>query len=56
MLAGRFPERLSDGLLSAVYKSVDQSDMNNYRGIIVGSKIAELFAMRLQQDSIDITS
>ena len=49
MLAGRFPESLSIDLLTAVYKSVDQSDMSNYRGITVGSMIAELFAVMSQQ-------
>ena len=45
MLAGHFPERLSVGLITAVYKS----DMSNYRGITVGSVIAKLFAMILEQ-------
>ena len=49
MLAGHFPERLSVGLITAVYKSGDKSDMSNYRGITVGSVIAKLFAMILEQ-------
>ena len=49
MLASHFPERLSVGLIAAVYKSGDKSDMSNYRGITVGSVIAKLFAMILEQ-------
>ena len=49
MLAGHFPERLSVGLITAVYKSGNKSDMSNYRGITVGSVIAKLFAMILEQ-------
>ena len=49
MLASHFPERLSVGLITAVYKSGDKSDMSNYRGITVGSVIAKLFAMMLEQ-------
>ena len=47
MLAGHFPERLFVGLITAVYKSGDKSDMSNYRGITVGTRsvIAKLFAM-----------
>ena len=45
MLASHFPERLSVGLITAVYKS----DSRNYRGITVGSVIAKLFAMILEQ-------
>ena len=33
MLASHFPERLSVGLITAVNKSGDKSDMSNYRGI-----------------------
>ena len=47
--ASHFPERLSVGLITAVYKSGDKSDMSNYRGITVGSVIAKLFAMILEQ-------
>ena len=39
MLASHFPKRLSVGLITAVYKSDDKSDMSNYRGITVGSVI-----------------
>ena len=49
MLASHFPECLSVGLITAVYKSGDKSDMSNYRGITVGSVIAKLFAMILEQ-------
>ena len=45
MLAGR----LSVGLITAVHKSSDKSDMSNYRGITVASVIAKLFAMILEQ-------
>ena len=45
----KFPERLSVGLITAVYKSGDKSDMNNYRGITVGSMIVKLVAMMLDQ-------
>jgi len=31
MLASHFPERLSVGLITAVYKSGDKFDMGNYR-------------------------
>ena len=36
MLAGHFPKQLSVGLIIAVYKSGDKSDMSHYRGITVG--------------------
>ena len=49
MLAGRFPERLFVGLITAIQKSGDKSDMSNYRGMTVGSVIAKLFAMILEQ-------
>ncbi len=49
MLASHFPERLSVGLITAVYKSGDKFDMGNYRGITVGSVVAQLFAMILEQ-------
>lgn len=49
MLASHFPERLSVGLIIAVYKSGHKSDMSNYRGITVGSVFAKLFAMVLEQ-------
>ena len=48
MLAGLFPERVSVGLVTTVYKSDDKSDISNYRGITVGSVIAKLFAMILE--------
>ena len=49
MLASHFPERLSVGLITAVYKSGNKSDMSNYRGFTVGSVLAKLFAMILEQ-------
>ena len=49
MLASHFPERLSVGLITAVHKAGDKSDMSNYRGISVNSVIAKLFAMILEQ-------
>ena len=45
MLASQFPERLSVGLVTAVHKSGDNSDMSVYRGISVGSAKAKLFGM-----------
>ena len=47
MLANHFPKELCVGLITAVYKSGDKGDMSNYRGITVGSVIANLFAMML---------
>ena len=35
MLVNHFPKQLSVGLITAVYKSGDKSDMSNYRGITV---------------------
>ena len=49
MLAGHLSERPSVGLLTAVYRSGDKSDMINYQGITVGSVIAKLFAMIFEQ-------
>ena len=49
MLASHFPKRLFVGLITAVYKSGDKTDMGNYRGITVGSVVAKLFAMILEQ-------
>ncbi len=49
MLASQFPDCLSVGLITAVYKSADKFDTGNYRGITVGSVVAKLFAMILQQ-------
>ncbi len=42
-----FSKQLSVGLITAVYKSGNKSDMCNYRGLTVGSVIAKLFAMIL---------
>ncbi len=47
MLVSHFPTQLSVGLITAVYKSGDKSDMSKYQGITVGSVIAKLFAMIL---------
>ena len=49
MLASHFPERLSVGLITAVYKSGDKFDIGNYIGITVGSVVAKLFAVILEQ-------
>jgi len=49
MLASHFPERLSAKLITAVYKSGEKFDMGYYRGITVGSVVAKLFAMILEQ-------
>ena len=49
MLASHFPERLSVGLITAVHKTGDKSDMSNYRGITVNSVVSKLFAMILEQ-------
>ena len=49
MLASHFPERLSVGLITAICKSGDKFDMGKYRGITVGSVVAKLFAMILEQ-------
>ena len=45
MLATSFPECLPVGVITAVFKSGDKSDMSNYRGITVGPVFAKLFAM-----------
>ena len=49
MISSHFPEYLYVELITAVYKSGDKFDMGNYRGITVGSVIAKLFAMVLEQ-------
>ncbi len=49
MLASHFLERLSVGLITAVYKSGDKSGVSKYRGITVGLVIVKLFAMILEQ-------
>ena len=36
MLATSFPEHLSVGVITAVFRSGEKSDMSNYRGITVG--------------------
>lgn len=43
------PRRLSVGLIIAVYKFGDKSDMSNCRGITVGSVMAKLLIMILEQ-------
>ena len=45
MLVNHFPQQLSVGLITAVYKSGNKGDMRNYRGITV--VIAQLLAMIL---------
>ena len=42
-----FPNHAPVGLVTAVSKSGNKSDMRNYRGITEGSVIAKLFAMML---------
>ena len=49
MLATSFPECLSVGMITAVFKSGVNSDMNNYRGITVGPVFAKLFAMIIER-------
>ena len=49
ILASHFPERLSIGVINAVHKSGDKSNMSTCRGITIGSVIAKLFAMILEQ-------
>ena len=45
MLSTRFPECLSVGVITAVFKAGDKQDMGNCRGITVGPVFAKLFAM-----------
>lgn len=45
MLASQLPEQLSVGLVTAVHKSGDNSDMSVYRGISVDFAKAKLFGM-----------
>ena len=52
ILASPFPERLSVGLITAVYKSGGKNNTSNYRGITVGSVIAKLFAANCSNDSM----
>ena len=49
MLASHFPKRLPTGLITAVYKSRDDNNLSNYRGVTVGPVIAKLSAMILEQ-------
>ena len=49
MLATHFPECLSVGMITAVFKSGGKSDMSNYRGITVGPVFAKLFAMIIER-------
>ena len=49
MLVSHFPKQLSVGLITAVNKSGNKSDMSNHRGITVGSVIPKLFAMILDR-------
>ena len=49
LLASHFPERLSVGLITAIYMSGVKFDMSNYRGITVSSVIAKLVAMILER-------
>ena len=49
MLATSFPQCLSVGVITAVFKSGEKSDMSNYRGITVGPVFAKLFAMIIER-------
>ena len=49
MLASHFPKSLPTGLITAVYKSRDENNLSNYRGVTVGPVIAKLSAMILEQ-------
>jgi len=49
MLATSCPECLSIGMITAVFKSGEKSDMSNYRGITVGPVFAKLFAMIIER-------
>ena len=49
MLVTSFPECLSVGMITAVFKSGEKSDMSNYRGITVGPVFAKLFAMIIER-------
>ena len=42
------PERLSVGVVTAVFKAGDKQDMSNFRGIAVGPVFAKLFAMIIE--------
>ena len=48
MLSTQFPECLSVGVITAVFKAGDKQDMGNYRGITVGPVFAKLFAMIIE--------
>ena len=48
MLMSHFPECLSVGVITAVFKAGDKKDMGNYRGITVGPVFAKLFAMIIE--------
>ena len=49
MLSSHFPECMSVGVITAVYKAGDKQDMGNYRGITVGPVFAKLFAMIIER-------
>ncbi len=49
MLVTSFPECLSVGVITAVCKSGEKSDMSNYRGITVGPVFAKMFAMIIER-------
>ncbi len=48
MLASHFPERLSVGLITAIYKSGDKFDVGKYRGNTVDSVVAKLKSRKLR--------
>ncbi len=43
--SGDFPETWAEGLITPIYKKGDKFDPNNYRGICVGSNLAKLFCI-----------
>ena len=47
--ASHLPERLSVGLITAVYQVWGRSDVSNYGGITSGSVVPKLFANILEQ-------
>ncbi len=49
MPATSFPECLSVGVITAVFKFGEKPDMSNYRGITVGPVFAELSAMIIER-------
>jgi hypothetical protein len=48
-LAKGFPEALSTGVVHALFKGGDDSEFDNYRGIMIRPILAKLFAMILDK-------